>query len=473
MSSTIFALSTRPGRAAIGVVRILGSHSKYIYQKLTKSRLPPKPRMASLRKLYNEKGLVDQAVALYFNGPRSYTGEDSLELHLHGGTAIVKAVLNSIRGLHDPEKGISIRYAEQGEFSRRAFMNGRLDLTEVEGIRELIDAETETQRLGALDSLSGNTKKIMQGWRSQIVNNVALLTTIIDFGEEHDLEQTAELLEQVDGNVANLIGEIKQYCKKVQGSEILKSGIKVCLTGPPNAGKLSLLNELASSELAIVSDIAGTTRDIIDVPLDIAGYKVVIGDTAGIRDLLKASTIEQEGIRRAKLHANLGDLILAVISGPEEINEEFKNHISLLVETKKPIVVVVNKIDLWEEANDSEIKKKFCQELQVPEKNIFFISCLSRSGLDILREALVTKFKELSMSTDSDPIAISARALDLLQNDVLHGLEEFRQWTDSDDVVLASECLRGAIEGIGKITGEAVGVEEILGVVFSSFCIGK
>lgn len=471
MSSTIFALSTRPGRAAIGVVRILGSHSKHIYQKLTKSRTPPKPRMASLRKLYNTKGLVDQAVLLYFNGPKSYTGEDSLELHLHGGTAIVKAVLNSIKELHDPEKGVNIRYAEQGEFSRRAFMNGRLDLTEVEGIRELIDAETETQRLGALDSLSGNTKKLMQSWRAQIVNNVALLTTIIDFGEEHDLEQTAELLAQVDKNVTELIREIKQYCKKVQAAEILKSGIKVCLTGPPNAGKLSLLNELTSSELAIVSDIAGTTRDVIDVPLDISGYKVIIGDTAGIRDLLEASTIEQEGIRRAKLHAALGDLVLAVISGPDEINKEFKKHVALLLETKKPIVVVVNKIDLWERANDSLIKQKFSKELNIDEESVFPISCLSGSGLDALRDVLVSQFKELSMSTVSDPVAISARALDLLQNDVLHGLEEFRQW--NDDVVFASECLRGSIEGIGKITGDAVGVEEILGVVFSSFCIGK
>ncbi|WPK24597.1 hypothetical protein PUMCH_001876 [Australozyma saopauloensis] len=473
MSSTIFALSTKPGRAAIGVVRILGSHSKHIYHNLTKSRLPPVPRQASLRKLYGKQGVLDHAVTLYFNGPKSYTGEDSLELHLHGGTAIVKAVLDAIGKLHSPKDGVLIRYAEQGEFSRRAFMNGRLDLTEVEGIRELIDAETETQRLGAMDSLSGNTKKLMQRWRSDIVNNVALITTVIDFGEEHDLEETSQLIKQVDLNIESLILEIKDYCKRVKGSEILRSGIGVCLTGPPNAGKLSLLNELGSSDLAIVSDEAGTTRDIIDVAMDISGYKVIVGDTAGIRDLLEASAIEQEGIRRAKLHAVLRDLIVAVLSGPEEINDEFRKHISLLQETGKPILIVVNKIDLWENIDTTEIQSKFAADLSVDPNCIYPISCLSGTGLDALRDQLVARFKELSLSTESDPVVISARALDLLQNDVIYSLEEFRQWSDSDDVVLAAECLRGAVEGIGKITGDAVGVEEILGVVFSSFCIGK
>lgn len=472
--STVFALSTRSGRAAIGVVRILGTYSKYIYQVLTKSQSPPKPRQASLRKLYNEKGVLDHAVTLYFNGPNSYTGEDSLELHLHGGTAIVKAVLQEIGKLNDPKKGIIIRYAEQGEFSRRAFMNGRLDLTEVEGIRDLIDAETETQRLGAMGSLAGKTKKLMQSWRTEIVNNMALLTTVIDFGEEHDLKETAHLFTQVEQNIAKLIDEIENYCRRAKGVEILRSGIGVCLTGPPNAGKLSLLNEIASCELAIVSDMAGTTRDIIDVPLDISGYKVVVGDTAGIRDLLEAGTIEQEGIRRAKLHSMLRDLILAVISGPEEVNADFKEHIAVLQETKKPILVVVNKIDLWNvQISNDAIKEEFSKRLNTAPESIFPISCRSGSGMEDLRQQLVSRFKELSMSSESDPIVISTRAIDLLQNEVLSGLQNFRKWKKSEDVVLAAESLRGAVEGIGKITGDAVGIEEILGVVFSSFCIGK
>ncbi|RKP32788.1 P-loop containing nucleoside triphosphate hydrolase protein [Metschnikowia bicuspidata] len=473
MLPTIFALSTRPGRAAIGVIRVLGSHSNYIYLALTKSRLPPKPRQASLCKLYGHNGILDHALTLLFNGPKSYTGEDSLELHVHGGTAIVKAVLESIRRLHDPQKGILIRYAEKGEFSRRAFMNGRLDLTEVEGIRELIDAETESQRLGAMDSLAGNTKKLMRQWRTEFVNNMALLTTVVDFGEEHDIAETAQLLDQVNDSVAKLIEEVKQYLKKVRGSEILRSGIGICLTGPPNAGKLSLLNELANNDLAIVSDVAGTTRDVIDVPLDIAGYKVVVGDTAGIHDLLEADLVEQEGIRRAKLHAMLKDLILAVISGPDVLNDEFKAHITMLRDTTKPIMVVVNKIDLLDGMSDEIIKEKFFLMLGIDTDHIFPVSCLSGEGMNSLREQLVFKFKELSMSTKSDPVVLSARVVDLLQNDVLYHLEEFCQWKDGEDVVLASECLRGAVEGIGKITGDAVGVEEILGVVFSSFCIGK
>lgn len=470
---TIYALSTRAGRAAIGVVRVLGSQAEHVYHQLTRTEKLPVDRKASLRTLYGDRGLLDHALTLFFKGPKTYTGEDLLELHVHGGTAIVKLVMQAVQKLHDPGNNVHIRYAQQGEFSQRAFLNGRFDLTEIEGVREMIDAETESQRLSALASLTGENKRVFQRWRQEIVNNVALLTTVIDFGEEHDLEETEALFGQVEANIDVLIAEIQQYLRKVKGSEVLLKGIKVSLLGPPNAGKLSLLNNLANNDTAIVSDIAGTTRDVIDVPLDIEGYKCVIGDTAGIRMLEEADKIEQEGIKRAKQRSLLGDLALAVIPANEPLTQEFKNHIALLQSAERQIFAVVNKLDLVNESQHESLAAQLSQELNIPRENLFMVSCLTGDGIDVLKLEMVSKFKSISMSEKSDPVIISARAQDLLEHDVLYGLQQFKQWKDGDDVVLAAECLRQSVEGIGKITGDAVGVEEILGVVFSSFCIGK
>lgn len=466
---TIFALSTRPGRAAIGVIRVLGPKAQYVYHQLTKSKKPPLPQRTSVRRIFGSNGMLDEALTVFFRGPKTYTGEDLLELHVHGGNAIIKAVLGAIQELHDPENGTEIRMAQQGEFSRRAFMSGRLDLTEIEGIREMIDADTESQRLSALASLTGENKQVFARWREEIVRNMALLTTVIDFGEEHDLEETKELFSTVEKSIDSLIAEIEKYLRKVRGSDILLRGIKVCLLGPPNAGKLSLLNYLANNNTAIVSHIAGTTRDILDVPLDIGGFKVVVGDSAGIRSLEKADTIEQEGIRRAKQRSLVGDVVVAVLPVNEPLSPDLKEHMDLLRKEQKPTVVVLNKADLVEKVD----KTAFTQALQVKPENVHVVSCLNGQGMDSLREALVAHFKVASMSETSDPVVISARAQDLLEHDVLYGLKQFKVWKDSEDVVLAEECLRQSVEGIGKITGEAVGVEEILGVVFSSFCIGK
>lgn len=466
---TIYALSTRPGRAAIGVIRVLGPEAQHVYHQLTKTKKPPIPQRTSVRRLFGEQGVLDEALTVFFRGPKTYTGEDLLEVHVHGGNAIVKAVLQEILKLHKPENGTEIRMAQQGEFSRRAFMNGRLDLTEIEGIREMIDADTETQRLSALASLTGQNKQVFQKWREEIVNNVALLTTVIDFGEEHDLEETSQLFASVEANVDALIAEIEAYLKKVRKSDILLKGIKVSLLGPPNAGKLSLLNYLANADTAIVSHIAGTTRDILDIPLDIDGYKVVVGDSAGIRSLLDADVIEQEGIRRAKQRALVGDLVVAVIPVDEPISVEVTEQIQMLQNEGRPIVVVLNKVDLVEKAD----MEGFSKTLNVLADDLHLVSCVTGQGIDLLREKLVHHFKAASMSEKSDPVVISARAQDLLEHDVLYGLHQFKEWKDSEDVVLAAECLRQSVEGIGKITGDAVGVEEILGVVFSNFCIGK
>lgn len=465
---TIYALSTKPGRAAIGVIRVLGPHSLYIYNQLTSTQKLPMPQKTSVRKLFEPgtKLLLDEALTVFFKAPKTYTGEDLLELHVHGGTAIVQSVIDSIKKLHSPEKGIEIRHAENGEFSQRAFLNGRFDLTEIEGIREMIDAETETQRKAALASLTGDTKRVVTEWRTEIVNNVALLTTVVDFGEEHDLEETKHLFDQVDQNIDTLKAKIQNYLARVKSSDVLLKGIKVSLLGPVNAGKLSLLNYLANRETAIVSDVAGTTRDVIEVPLDINGYKVVVGDTAGIRSLKDADTIEIEGIRRAKQRALVGDMVLAVLPVNEPVIQSMIENIEILKEADREIVVVLNKTDLVSEVDVSQFSSVF----GLPKEAFHMVSCKSGQGMKELQHALTSKFK---LVTTSDPVTLSGRTQDLLENDVLNGLEEFKRWKEEEDIILALESLRISAEGIGKITGDAVGVEEILGVVFLSFCIGK
>ncbi|RCK66969.1 tRNA modification GTPase MSS1, mitochondrial [Candida viswanathii] len=474
---TVFALSTKLGKSAIAVVRISGPQAQYIYHKLTRSTNPPKKRVASVRKLHSTEtdkpSILDEALTLYLPGPKTYTGEDMLELHLHGGIAIIRAVMNSITTLHSPNEGIIIRQADRGEFSRQAFVNGRLDLTELEGINEMINSETEQQRLANLSSSSGKTKLVFKKWRQDILEEIANLTTIIDFGEDHDLTETENLINKVIANIQSLEGEIKQYLKKVRSLEILLNGIKLTLLGPPNAGKSSILNTLVNKDAAIVSEIAGTTRDALDIPCEIGGFKVVIGDTAGIRMLEQADIIEREGIKRAKERSFLADLVIVVLDPTTAGNtEELKNHLADLIKEKKNILVVLNKQDLYPDKVDAMIDQ-YSEQLNLPKEFFQVVSCSTGDGMETLQELLVNKFRSLSETDQSDPVLVSSRIQDILENDILYGFNEFYKWAKQDDVVVATDCLTLSVEGIGKITGEYIDLDEILDVVFSNFCIGK
>lgn len=530
---TIYALSTHPGRAAIGVIRVSGPHAQTVYSQLTRAQKPPPPRRAQATTLYGPRGVLDHALTLFLKGPHTYTGEDTLELHVHGGTAIVKAVLAAVLAVHRPGDGVVVRHAENGEFLKRAFLNGRLDLTEAEGVRTMIDAETELQRQAAVAALTGGNKTVARHWRQTLVHQMALLTTVIDFGEEHDVAETDALLGDVAAAVSQLRADVYGHLDRARRTELLVQGLKVTLVGPVNAGKLSLVNRMARLELAIVSDEPGTTRDVVEAPLDMAGFKVVVGDTAGLRLARQAGTIEQEGMRRARERAQLGDVAVVVVPLALAPLAEIVEQVRVLVEAGKPLLVAANKMDLVTESAKAGAAKDLSDELLagevktlpvgisasegheqsadgylalrsgrtlfdrtdmaeapaqhshhlvahytlalaqalgVPAASVVPVLCKTGAGLESLEHALVALFETASTS---DPVLLLARARDLLEHDVLYGLDEFAVWADAGDVVAASECLRQAVEGIGKITGDAVGIEEILGVVFSSFCIGK
>ncbi|AAS50833.3 ABR063Cp [Eremothecium gossypii ATCC 10895] len=474
---TIYALSTPMGqKSAIAVVRVSGTHARLVYEKLTDSKRPPTPRRASLRNLYSpqsapEKVFLDSALTLFFEQPGTFTGEDILELHVHGGKAVVAGVLDAIGALHDESAGVQIRYAEAGEFSRRAFQNGRFDLTEIEGIGELIDAETETQRRSAISSFRGQNRLLFAGWRQQIVDNIAQVAAIIDFGDDTEIQDIDAILEGVRCSVKALRREVADFVERVTRSTILQSGIRLSVLGAPNAGKSSLVNCITKDDTSIVSSIPGTTRDAIDVPLDINGYKVILTDTAGVR-AHSTDPIELIGIARAQERTARSDIVLLVVdaTAATPLSPALRSHLRDL--TDKCRLVVINKSDLVPPSRLKYIQTQLAAEL--PDCGpALVISCKQRDGLDALVHALTSHFTDLASCAAADPIAISARARDILRQDVLAGLDGFLRLASSAEVDVASESLRSAADGIGTITGDAVGVEEVLGVVFSNFCVGK
>ncbi|WP_085906393.1 tRNA uridine-5-carboxymethylaminomethyl(34) synthesis GTPase MnmE [Kiloniella majae] len=447
-SETIFALSTVPGQAGVAVIRISGSKAKVVLEEMSSSF--PEPRVAALIKLFDpeDRAELDRCLALWFPGPGSFTGEDVVELHLHGGRAVVDGTIEALAKLPN------FRPAEAGEFTRRAFDNDKLDLTKVEGLSDLIAAETEAQRKQAIRQMDGELSKLVEGWRDRLVRMLAYLEAEIDFPDE-ELEEG--ISNQVKHNIEQLKSDIKHHLDDSHRGERLRNGIKIAIVGPPNAGKSSLLNALARREVAIVSDVAGTTRDIIEVHLDLSGYPVIVSDTAGLREIEENTTdgIELEGIRRAKLHAESADLCLAVFDIEDRDNFD---HETLKLLDKTSSFVVINKCDKIEE-NSS---------IPVSNFDVTKISTKSGEGIDSLLEKLNTwVISNMGQSGSSSGITRQRHRSALIEC-----LDSLGRSLETDLPELCAEDLRLATRYLGRITGK-VDVEELLDVIFRDFCIGK
>jgi tRNA modification GTPase len=448
---TIFALSSGRPPSAISIVRVSGLEARRALEVLA-GRVP-QPRMATRVLLRDGRAQpIDDAVVLWFPGPASATGEDVAEFHVHGGRAVLAAVFAA---LSVPE---NVRAAEPGEFTRRAFENGKLDLTEAEALDDLIHADTDRQRRQALRQLKGLLGDKARDWRSRIIEASALIEAGIDFSDEGDVP--AELMAPALATVRSLLLEIQETLAAQGRSERLREGLMVAISGPPNVGKSTLINLLARREVAIVSPHAGTTRDLIEVQLDLDGYPVTVIDTAGIRNT--DDPVEREGVRRARLRAAEADLVLWITDGAHEGRA---SEIDAVAETA--VWVVRNKIDL-EIAEQPSRGGTDPQDSSVLDKT-FRISASRGDGISELVAALTTFVRDY-FGTDEGPLIGRERQRKLLR-DTADALERSIAVVGAGEELLAEE-LRAAAQSLGRLLGR-VDVEDVLDVIFREFCIGK
>ncbi len=437
---TIYAQASGRGRAGIAVFRVSGGNAGEALQALCAAPLPA-PRVAALRTLRNPESatLVDRGLVIWFPGPNSFTGEDLAEIHIHGGPAVASALVDAL----DTVGGL--RPAEPGEFTRRAFENGKMDLTAAEGIADLINAETEAQRAQAYRQMEGALGGLYEGWRNRLVQALAFAEAGLDFPDE-DLPDS--LVDQTRPELEALAGEIGAHLSDGRRGERLREGCQVVLSGPPNVGKSSLMNHLARRDVAIVSEIAGTTRDVIEVGLNLAGYPVTLVDTAGLRE--GGDAVEEEGVRRAKARAEAADLRIDL----HDATCWGQGNPVLLRKRNDNTLVVVNKADLCSVAR---------------EDGIFVISAKTGDGVDDLLSAIMDRVIT-TMDVREAPSLTQARHRYALEQT----LSELRRFlaSDGEEPELLAENIRLAARALGRITGQ-VDVEEVLDAIFRDFCIGK
>ena len=442
---TIYALSSGPGISGIAVIRVSGNKTEDVIKKITGDKLP-NPREATKRKFnyIDTNELIDEGILLWFPGPNSYTGEDLAEFHIHGSRAVINALHNTISKIKN------CRLAEPGEFTKRAFQNGKINLLKAESIADLISSETEIQRKQALKIMSGKSSDKFNSWREKLLKILSHIEARIDFPDE-DLPKN--IITDIQKISKVVLLDVQKTLKDQKVGERIREGFKIAIVGPTNAGKSSLLNYLSKRDVAIVSEIAGTTRDVIETHLNLDGYPVVVSDTAGIRD--SKYEIEKKGIKLALNKADDADLKLVIIDAK---TKNFSNTIKNLMD--KNALLVINKSDLVKGKLNNKFKKY----------NHILISIKKDLNLNKLILKIKNKLKNKFISNE-DILITRERHRKNLENCAEH-LKKFQESRATKDVGKAAEDLRLATRHLGMIVGK-VDVEELLGSIFNDFCIGK
>ncbi len=449
-ADTIYALASGAGRAGVAVIRLSGRGAGDALRALTGTRLPP-ARQAVRARFYapGTDRALDDGLALWFPGPASFTGQDVAELHIHGGPAVIAAMLAALAAIP------GLRPAAAGEFSRRAFENGKLDLTEAEGLADLVEAETEAQLKQARRQYGGELSRLYDGWRDRLLHDLALTEAGIDFADER---LPAGLTARTLADIRALDAEISAHLADGRRGERLRRGLYLAIVGPPNAGKSSLLNLLARRDAAIVSELAGTTRDIIEVHLDLGGYPLNVADTAGLR--ISSDAIESEGVRRALNHAEQADLKVLVLDGSELRMAGAPDELTAGLIDERTLIVL-NKSDL--------ATRPFPREIE--NRPAFGVSVKTGQGVEELLSAL-----QAMVATQFDATPGPAPTRERHR----HALEDCRRALaralavadPEENTELMCEDLRLAARALGRITGR-IDVEDLLDVIFGEFCIGK
>ncbi|MDC1177639.1 tRNA uridine-5-carboxymethylaminomethyl(34) synthesis GTPase MnmE [Candidatus Pelagibacter sp.] len=442
---TIYALSSGPGISGISVIRVSGKETSTVIQLLTNKKLPS-PRVATLRKInkINSSELIDEGIILWFPGPESYTGEDMAEIQVHGSKAVIDALHSSISKIEN------CRLAEPGEFTKLAFQNGKINLLKAESVADLISAETEIQRQQAVKIMNGKSADQFNFLRKKLLKILSHVEAKIDFPDE-DLPN--DILNEIKKTTDEVLINIEKILNDQKVGERIREGFKIAIIGPTNAGKSSLLNHLSNRDVAIVSEIAGTTRDVIETHLNIDGYPVIVSDTAGIRN--SKNEVEKKGIKLSLNRAEEADLKLVVVDAK---NIDFTEVLNGLLD--KNAILVINKSDLLEKDLNSNIKKI----------NHVLISIKENTNIEELISKIKNSLKKKFITSD-DILITRERHRQHLQQCLDH-INNFNKKKEVEDFDKAAEDLRLATRHLGMIVGK-VDVEEILGSIFNDFCIGK
>ena len=443
-NKTIYALSTVYGKSGVAVIRISGSKALEVINLMTNLK-EVKPRYAYFSSLLDvqSKQVLDKALILYFNAPNSFTGEDIVELQVHGSKAVIASVLDNLSQIED------YRLAEPGEYSKRAFHNGKMDLTEAEGLADLIDSETKAQQEYAIRQMEGGLKSLYEGWRKTLVTTLAHLEAFVDFPDE-DIPQ--EVISGMENTVFKIKESIVEHLDGDNIGERLREGFRVVILGPPNAGKSSLLNAIVNRDAVIVSDIAGTTRDAIDIHLDLKGYPVIFTDTAGIRET--EELIEKQGIEIALKRVKDADLVLCLFDGLNDSVQVFEN---IEKNYGKEIIFVANKADT--------IKEKDIKALE--DKGCLVISAKDKDGITMLLDRVAQTIQD-KFTSNSNLLITRKRYKEAL----IEVVENLSIFSFDKEIELTVEDIRLSARALGKITGK-IEVDEILDKIFGDFCIGK